>query len=63
MKYFKEFAAAALGAAAAAPAFAVDIASATTELNEGVTNVTTIGGIVLSIAVVIAVFKYVKKAF
>lgn len=47
----------------ASPAFAVDIAAAQTELTEGLTNVVAIGGAVLVIAVTIAVFKYVKKAF
>lgn len=47
----------------AAPAFAVDITGAQSELAEGLTNVVAIGGAVLVIAVTIAVFKYVKKAF
>lgn len=49
--------------ASAAPAFALDITAATSELTEGLANVTSIGGAVLLIAVAIAVFKYVRKAF
>jgi Inovirus Coat protein B len=54
---------ASLGALASLPAHAVDIIAATTELNEGKTNVIAIGAIVLVVAVTIAVFKYVRKAF
>lgn len=49
--------------ASAAPAFAVDVTGATGELTEGLANVTSIGAAVLLIAVAIAVFKYVRKAF
>lgn len=59
----KKLGAGAALAASTAPAFAVDIASANAELAEGLTNVTSIGGAVLLIAVAIAVFKYVRKAF
>lgn len=49
--------------ALAVPAFAVNTVDAQAALTEGLTNVTTIGGAVLVIAVTIAIFKYVKKAF
>lgn len=49
--------------AAAAPAMAVDLTSVSAELTEGLANVQTIGAAVLLIAVAIAVFKYVRKAF
>lgn len=55
--------AAILAVALASSAQAVDITLATAELTEGQTNVVSIGGAVLVIAVTIAVFKYVKKAF
>ena len=63
MNLNKKLVAAGALVASAAPAFAVDITSATAELGEGLTNVTSIGGAVLAIAVAIAVFKYVRKAF
>lgn len=63
MELAKKLGAAAALGASAAPAFAVDVTTATSELSEGLANVTSIGGAVLLIAVAIAVFKYVRKAF
>lgn len=63
MNLMKKSAAFAALVALSAPSFAVDIVAAQTELGEGLTNVTAIGGAVLVIGVTIAVFKYVKKAF
>jgi hypothetical protein len=63
MNMLKKVGVAGAGILATVPAFAVDIAAAQTELTEGLQNVVAIGGAVLIIAVTVAVFKYVKKAF
>lgn len=60
---FKKAAGVGALAVASIPAHAVEITSATTALTEGQGNVVAIGGAVLVIAVTIAVFKYVRKAF